>query len=107
MTGAQDAARERAEFEDDYLRKHGRSVPRFANGAYRDVVVQARWEGWQARAARTSGVPEVQPDEVLYAIKRPDGYEDVHPDLLAHDAFRDFVQYRVVAARPAGAAGDG
>ncbi len=29
---------------------------------------------------------EVEDDEVLVALKRLDGYEDVHPDLVVEDA---------------------
>lgn len=55
------------------------------------------------RAYKSAPTPEAVPvatDEVLYAIKRPEGYEDVHPDLLADDAFHDFVQYRVINTTP-------
>ena len=39
----------------------------------------------------------VEPDEVLVAIKRPDGYEDVHPALLAEDVLPCATfEYRVV-----------
>jgi hypothetical protein len=39
-------------------------------------------------------------DEVLFAIKRLEGYEDVHPDLLAHDMFKDCAIYRVIETTP-------
>jgi hypothetical protein len=29
---------------------------------------------------------EVEDDEVLIALKRPEGYEDVHPEIVAEDA---------------------
>lgn len=40
----------------------------------------------------------VADNEVLFAITRPEDYDDVHPDLLAHDCFKDFVEYRVIDA---------
>lgn len=31
----------------------------------------------------------IDDDEVLVALKRPEGYEDVHPQLVAEDAIED------------------
>lgn len=44
-------------------------------------------------------------DEVLIAIKRPEGYEDVHPDLIIHDAMRDGFEVRIIPTPPIGAGG--
>lgn len=42
-------------------------------------------------------IASVEADEVLVAIKRPEGYEDVHPELLAEDALPGTpFEYRVV-----------
>lgn len=41
-------------------------------------------------------IAPVEADEVLVAIKRPEGYEDVHPELLAEDALPGTFEYRVV-----------
>lgn len=42
---------------------------------------------------------EIADDEILIAIKRPEDYEDVHPDLVAIDALGDVLdfEWRVVA----------
>ena len=41
---------------------------------------------------------DVEPDEVLVAIKRREGYEDAHPELLASDGFGiSPFQWRVLA----------
>lgn len=41
---------------------------------------------------------EVEDDEVLVALKRPeDGYEDVHPELVSEDAIKEtWPEYRTV-----------
>ena len=40
---------------------------------------------------------EIADDEVLVALKRPEGYEDVHPELVAEDALPGTTfEYRVV-----------
>ena len=41
---------------------------------------------------------EVEDDEVVVALKRPeDGYEDVHPDLVAEDAIMpNWPEYRTI-----------
>lgn len=40
---------------------------------------------------------EVEDDEVIVALKRPEGYEDVHPELVAEDAIKpDWPEYRTV-----------
>jgi hypothetical protein len=40
---------------------------------------------------------EIKDDEVLVALKRPEDYEDVHPELVAEDAIKDtWPQYRTV-----------
>jgi len=41
---------------------------------------------------------EIEDDEVLVALKRPEeGYEDVHPELVAEDAIKDnWPEYRTV-----------
>lgn len=40
---------------------------------------------------------EVEDDEVLVAIKRPEGYDDVHPQLVAEDAIKEsWPEYRTV-----------
>lgn len=31
---------------------------------------------------------EIAEDEVLVALKRPEGYEDVHPEIVASDALK-------------------
>ncbi|RCW65153.1 hypothetical protein [Pseudorhodoferax soli] len=39
----------------------------------------------------------VADDEVLVALKRPEGYEDTHPELVAEDAIKDtWPEYRTV-----------
>jgi hypothetical protein len=50
-----------------------------------------------AMAKRTITI-EVEEDEVIVALKRPeDGYEDVHPELVAEDAIKpDWPEYRTV-----------
>lgn len=40
---------------------------------------------------------EIEDDEVLVALKRPEGYEDAHPQLVAEDAIRQlWPEYRTV-----------
>lgn len=40
---------------------------------------------------------EVEDDEVLVALKRPEGYDDVHPQLVAEDAIKEsWPEYRIV-----------
>mgnify|MGYP001570234062 FL=1 len=40
---------------------------------------------------------ELSEDEVLVALKRVEGYEDVHPDLLAEDAIgKNWPEYRTI-----------
>lgn len=40
---------------------------------------------------------EIEDDEVLIALKRPEGYEDVHPELVAEDAINeDWPEYRTI-----------
>ncbi len=40
---------------------------------------------------------EIIEDEVLVAIKRPEGYENVHPELVAEDAIRpEWAHYRTI-----------
>jgi hypothetical protein len=40
---------------------------------------------------------EVEDDEVLVALKRPEEYEDVHPQLVAEDAINpNWPEYRTV-----------
>lgn len=41
---------------------------------------------------------EVDEDEVIVALKRPeDGYEDVHPELVSEDAIKpEWPEYRTV-----------
>jgi len=40
---------------------------------------------------------DVEDDEVLVALKRPEGYEDVHPDLVAEDAIMpNWPEYRTI-----------
>ena len=42
-------------------------------------------------------IASVDADEVLVAIKRPEGYEDVHPQLVAEDALPGTTfEYRLV-----------
>ena len=47
---------------------------------------RARLEGDHIAHARNMVQIAVEPDEVLLALKRPEGYEDVHPELVAADA---------------------
>jgi len=37
-------------------------------------------------------------NEIIFGIEIPQDYENAHPDVLAHDAFHDFVRYRVLSA---------
>lgn len=41
---------------------------------------------------------EIEDDEILVAIKRPEEYEDVHPELLVEDVvnFHSCVEWRLV-----------
>ncbi|MCO4240915.1 hypothetical protein ACFOW3_13780 [Acidovorax facilis] len=40
---------------------------------------------------------EVEDDEVLVALKRPEDYDDVHPQLVAEDAIKEsWPDYRTV-----------
>lgn len=40
---------------------------------------------------------DVEDDEVLVALKRPEGYEDVHPELVAEDATKEtWPEYRTL-----------
>lgn len=40
---------------------------------------------------------EIDDDEVLVAIKRHEGYEDVHPELVSEDAIKEtWPEYRTV-----------
>lgn len=40
---------------------------------------------------------EVADDEVLVALKRPEGYEDAHPEIVAEDAIKEnWPEYRTV-----------
>ena len=40
---------------------------------------------------------EIEDDEVLVALKRPEDYEDVHPELVAEDAIKEtWPGYRTV-----------
>lgn len=40
---------------------------------------------------------ELADDEVLVALKRPEGYEDTHPELVAEDAIREqWPEYRTI-----------
>jgi hypothetical protein len=48
-------------------------------------------------------LPALLPDEILVAIKRPEGYEDVAPELVAEDArIHPAFSWRVIAARQQG-----
>ena len=41
---------------------------------------------------------ELSEDEVLVALKRVEGYEDIHPDLLAEDAIgKNWPEYRIAS----------
>ena len=39
---------------------------------------------------------EIAEDEVLVALKRPEGYEDVHPEIVSSDAIKDWPEYRTI-----------
>lgn len=40
---------------------------------------------------------ELADGEVLVALKRPEGYEDTHPELVAEDAIREnWPEYRTI-----------
>lgn len=42
---------------------------------------------------------EIADDEVLVALKRGEGYEDVHPQLVAEDAIKEnWPEYRTIKA---------
>lgn len=42
-------------------------------------------------------VIELQPDEILVALKRPEGYDEVHPELVAEDAIKGtWPEYRTI-----------
>lgn len=54
-----------------------------------------------AALSQTAGVA-VDADEVLVALRRGEGYEDVHPQLVAEDAIDDrWPEWRIIAAAPA------
>jgi hypothetical protein len=71
-----------------------------------DGTLHGAIDYWQERAlkaeARLAQKPEqaepVQPNEVLFAVEIPEGYGDVHPELLGEDAFsgKGWVRWRVV-----------
>ena len=57
-------------------------------------------ERWNTRidALLKTGGRELEYDEILVAIKRPEGYEDVHPEIMADDCFKDSAfEYRVIS----------
>lgn len=65
-----------------------------------DAVTLLQWGEMKGHplAARARNMVQiaVETDEVLVAIKRPDGYEDVHPELVAADALPSTpFEYRV------------
>ncbi len=103
-----------------------RSQPEAKAGAdepHADMIEAAALYGWQHEAWTWESVRagldrfrEAKPapvgggvdaDEVLIAIKRGEGYEDVHPQLVAEDALRQTLyggcqfEWRVVEAAPA------
>jgi len=71
-----------------------------------DGTLHGAIDYWQERAlkaeARLAQKPEqaepVQPNEILFAVEIPEGYEDTHPELLGEDAFsgKGWVRWRVV-----------
>jgi len=71
-----------------------------------DGTLHGAIDYWQERAlkaeARLAQKPEqagpVQPNEVLFAVEIPEGYGDVHPELLGEDAFKEWVRWSVVSA---------
>jgi len=44
-------------------------------------------------------------NEVLFAIKRTEGYEDVHVEIMAHDFLKDGAEYRIISPSPSYEAG--
>ncbi|MGL6289275.1 MAG: hypothetical protein ACRC2H_01145 [Silanimonas sp.] len=63
-------------------------------------------EAFKRLRARLEALSTIEADEVLVAIKRPsEDYDDVHPDLVAEDAFREHLgggspfSWRVVAIK--------
>lgn len=47
--------------------------------------------------SRAAPEPPAGQDEVLVALKRPEGYEDVHPEIVAEDAIRpEWPEYRTL-----------
>lgn len=63
-------------------------------------------QGYDAALAQTAGV-HVADDEVLVALRRGEGYEDVHPQLVAEDAIDDrWPEWRIIAAAPAASGGE-
>lgn len=61
------------------------------------------WEGErkdlkEATMSKRAITIEVEDDEVLVALKRPDEYDDVHPELVSEDAIKETwpAEYRIV-----------
>lgn len=47
---------------------------------------------------------EIEDDEVLVALKRPEDYDDVHPQLVAEDAIKEeWPEYRTIDVAALGA----
>lgn len=50
---------------------------------------------------------ELEDDEVLVALRRPEGYEDVHPELVTADAIGErWPEYRTIHGADIAKAGD-
>lgn len=54
-------------------------------GQYSDFAVESRWVVWKAALQSVRPPALVSDGEVLIAIERGEGYEDVHPELVAED----------------------
>lgn len=67
----------------------------------------ARWHTALLTAMGDCVMVKVATDEVLVALRRPEGYEDVHAELVSEDAIREeWPEYRTIAAPVAAGEGE-
>lgn len=70
--------------QDRALESTASGIPASVRDAYRDLETLLR------------NFPDVAADEVLVALKRGEGYEDVHPQLVAQDAQICWPEWRTI-----------
>jgi len=55
------------------------------------------WTDWEQKEIKRLKQFEPKSDEILIAVKRPEGYEDVHPESMVDDAhISAFFEWRIV-----------